>query len=66
MATNEKLETLKREIEEVRNDFQSLLIDIRVYLLEAQNPIKLAALAQQEDNREESASENMAGEGMTK
>lgn len=44
MEANEKLDTLQSDIEAVRKEFQALLVDIRVFILEAQNPIRVSSL----------------------
>jgi len=38
--TSERIETLQKEIAEVKQQIQALLIDIRIQLLDAQSPIQ--------------------------
>jgi len=41
METDVRIEALEHEINAIKQQIKSLLIDVRIYLLEAQSPIKV-------------------------
>lgn len=46
MDINERLDILQNEIEEIKKEIQALLVDIRIWVLEAQSPIRVSGLSQ--------------------
>ena len=41
MDTEERVKALEDEIRETKEELQQILLDIRAYVMEAQNPLKL-------------------------
>ena len=60
MDTGERIKALEEEIEAARDELQAILLDIRAYILEAQNPMRYGIRSEttQESESEKGVQEN--------
>jgi len=60
METKERIEALQEELEAAKEELQEILLDIRTYILEAQNPMSYSSLMANsvQSDSEKGANEN--------